>query len=72
LGAAAGRRLILSSFLTFTQAVDAFGIWIGGAGDLGTINLAAGNAVPEPASTLLLGIAGAGLLASRRKRTARP
>jgi hypothetical protein len=118
-----------TSTFTFTQAINAFGIWIGGAGDVATINLAAGldngdaaaaltnysvpgqttlqyfgiitdtpftkltftpdnandgiffdalsyreaavNAVPEPASTLLLGIAGAGLLASRRKRAAR-
>lgn len=110
---------------TFAHAVDAFGIWIGGAGDVGPINLAATldngatatvltnysapdgtfqyfgivadtpftaltftpdndadgiyfdalsyrpaavNAVPEPASVLLLGIAGAGLLAARRQR----
>lgn len=110
---------------TFTQAINAFGIWIGGAGDVSPVNLTASldngasaailtnyagtdtsyeyfgivtdtpftsltfipdndgdgifldalsyreatvNAVPEPASVLLLGIAGAGLLAARRKR----
>jgi len=114
---------------TFTQAISAFGIWIGGAGDVASLTLtaalgngdtapvltnystpntttwnyfgivadtaftsitftptnigdgiyfdalryqaAAVNDVPEPASALLFGIAGAGLLALRRKRGAR-
>lgn len=114
-----------TSTFTFTQAINAFGIWIGGAGDVATINLAAGldngdaaaaltnysapggswqyfgiitdtpftrltftpdnagdgiffdalsyreaavTAVPEPASILLLSLAGAGLAAARRRR----
>jgi hypothetical protein len=118
-----------TSTFTFTQAINAFGIWIGGAGDVAPINLNAAldngvsaaalsnyshpgtatwqyfgiitdtpftsltfrpdnfgdgiffdalsyrqatvTAVPEPASVLLLGIAGAGLLASRRRAARR-